>query len=254
METHVVQRSAGPGSTRIHQLALFVLTLALWVPRLEGPIDLRWDAGVYYVLGTSLAQGKGYRLLSEPGEIEAVQYPPLLPVVVALHQKALGTNDPVVVGHALRLFQLFLSLFYSLATYALARRFVPPRYALFTATLTTLHVQTYFLSDLLFAEIPFALVTVLFVIASRQGTSRASVLAAILAVAAYLLRSVGIALLVAWVGESLLRKVSARRRCGRRSPWCPSCSGKATWEPSPQERSTWPPPIRSSAPPTSTTT
>ena len=206
VETHVVQPSAGPGSPRIHQLALLALTLVLWVPRLEGPIDLRWDAGVYYVLGTSLAQGKGYRLLSEPGEIEAVQYPPLLPVVVALHQKALGTNDPVVVGHALRLFQLFLSLFYSLATYALARRFVPLRYALFTATLTTLHVQTYFLSDLLFTEIPFALVTVLFVIASRQGTSRAKVLAAILAVAAYLLRSVGIALLVAWVGESLLRR------------------------------------------------
>jgi hypothetical protein len=93
-----------------------------------------------------------------------------------------------------------------LATYALARRFLPPRYALFTATLTTLYVQTYFLSDLLYAEIPFALVTVLFVTASGQGTRSSAALAPILAVAAYFLRSVGIALLLAWVGESLLRK------------------------------------------------
>jgi hypothetical protein len=205
VETPAVDRSAGSGS-RTHTLALLVLAAILWLPRLAGPIDLRWDAGVYYVLGTSLAEGKGYRLLSEPGEIEAVQYPPLLPAVVALFQRSLGSHDPLVVGRALRVFYLLLSLAYPLAIYALARRFLPPRYALFTATLTTLHVQTYFLSDLLFAEIPFALVTVLFVISSGWASRAGSVLAGILAVAAYLLRSVGIAVLLAWVGESLLNR------------------------------------------------
>jgi hypothetical protein len=33
---------------------LGLLVVALWVPRLQGPIDLRWDGGVYYVLGTSI--------------------------------------------------------------------------------------------------------------------------------------------------------------------------------------------------------
>ena len=47
--------------------ALVALATALWLPRLRGPLDLRYDAGVYYILGTSLAEGRGYRLLSEPG-------------------------------------------------------------------------------------------------------------------------------------------------------------------------------------------
>ena len=83
-------------------LLLLALNTALWAPRAYGPIELRWDAGVYYVLGTSLAEGKGYRLLNEPGEIRAVQYPPLLPLVIAAHQWAVGTSDPVICGTALR--------------------------------------------------------------------------------------------------------------------------------------------------------
>ena len=59
---------------------LLLIWLAVSIPRLNGPIDLRWDASTYYVLGTALAEGKGYRLLNEPGEIEAVQYPPLSPL------------------------------------------------------------------------------------------------------------------------------------------------------------------------------
>lgn len=75
-------------------MVLGLLVLALWVPRIHGPIDLRWDGGVYYVLGTSLADGKGYRLLNEPGEIRANQYPPLIPLIIAAHQIVLGTSDP----------------------------------------------------------------------------------------------------------------------------------------------------------------
>src|SRR3954447_26116684 len=50
-------------------LVLIAVVVATWAPRLRGPIDLRWDAGVYYVLGTSLYESKAYRLLNEPGEI-----------------------------------------------------------------------------------------------------------------------------------------------------------------------------------------
>ena len=50
------------------------------------------------MLGTALAEGKGYRLLNEPGEIHAVQYPPLLPMIVAAHQRIMGTSDYFKVG------------------------------------------------------------------------------------------------------------------------------------------------------------
>ena len=99
--------------------ALLVLSVAIWLPRLRGPIDLRWDGGTYYVLGTSLAEGRGYRLLNEPGEIEAVQYPPLLPAIVAVHQWILGSSDPMIVGHWLRLTFFVMFLVSVLATYAL---------------------------------------------------------------------------------------------------------------------------------------
>ena len=31
--------------------AVVALAVALWLPRLRGPLDLRFDAGVYYILG-----------------------------------------------------------------------------------------------------------------------------------------------------------------------------------------------------------
>jgi hypothetical protein len=189
-----------------HVLLLAAIGLGLWLPRLQGPIDLRWDGGVYYILGTSLAEGKGYRLLNEPGEIAAVQYPPLLPALVALHQKLLGMNDPVAVGRALRLFYCALSLVYTLAVYAMARRFVPPSWALAAAALTAMYVYTYFLADLLFAEVPYALVTTLFVIADRTPTRRGALAAALLAPAAFLLRTIGIALLGAWIVDALFAR------------------------------------------------
>ncbi len=82
---------------------LFAVAVISWIPRLTGPIDLRYDASTYYILGTSLAEGRGYRLLNEPGDIKATQYPPLLPLIVAAHQWVLGTHDTIIVAHWLRL-------------------------------------------------------------------------------------------------------------------------------------------------------
>jgi len=186
---------------------LLGLVCLLWIPRCSGTIDLRYDGGVYYVLGTSLAQGKGYRLLNEPGEIQAIQYPPMLPAIVAAHQVVLGTSDPKVVGPWLRLTYFLIALSYALATYVMARHYLQPAPALLVGGITTLYVNTFFLSDLLFAEIPFALTTTLFVISSHSSRKRVqAVLPPVLAVTAFLLRTAGIALLVAWVVDGLLQK------------------------------------------------
>src|SRR6185503_1283286 len=116
------ERAAAPPPDRrwgrlelVHVLVLLLVTGAHWLPRLRGPIDLRYDGGVYFVLGTALARGDGYRLLNEPGEIEAIQYPPLFPAVIALHQLVLGSDDPLVVGEVLRWSSAALALCYALA-------------------------------------------------------------------------------------------------------------------------------------------
>src|SRR5215813_6925515 len=185
--------------------ALLILAVVLWIPVMRGPIDLRWDAGAYYVLGTSIAQGQGYRLLSEPGDPQAVQYPPLLPLLVAGHQRLLGTSDPVVVGKWLRTTFGLILLADTVVTYVLGRRWLSPRQAFIVGVIFLLSRQTYFLTSLLFAEIPFTLVSLLFFLPRRAGW-RKEIGAGTCAIAAYLLRTIGIALLIAWLAESLIQR------------------------------------------------
>lgn len=187
--------------------AVLLLWLAVWAPRLRGPIDLRWDASTYFVLGTSLAEGKGYRLLNEPGQIEAVQYPPLLPALVAVHQRALGTTDYAIVGSRLRLTYFVLSGAYLLAAYFVTRSFLEPPLALVATAGTGLSFYSFlYPSDSLYAEIPFALISMLFLLCIRRRHQPAyGAAAGVLGAAAYLVRTAGIALLAVWVLDSLVR-------------------------------------------------
>jgi hypothetical protein len=205
-----------PKKTRVAALdwvaggLVLALALALWMPRLFGPIDLRYDAGVYYVLGTSLATGQGYRLLNEPGEPSAVQYPPGLPVLVAVHQWALGTSDSLVVGRWLRRTYCLLFLAYAAGLYVFARGHLGPPLAALASALCLLQANTYLLSDLLFAELPFALTLVLLAWnqwkAREQPTRWSEARGWLLASAAFLLRTAGLAALAAWVIEAAVRR------------------------------------------------
>ena len=63
------------------------------------------------------------------------------------------------------------------------------------------------ISDTLYAELPFAFVTTLFLLFhQRESKLSATVLEGLLGTAAYLLRTAGLALLAAWIVESLLRR------------------------------------------------
>lgn len=192
-------------------LCLFALTVLVaisWLPRSSGPIDLRWDAGVYYVLGTSLAQGKGYRLLNEPGEIRAIQYPPGLPAIIAVEQLALRTSRPETVGIWLRRSWFVLSLLYIVLAFLLGRLFLSRRYAFLLAATCLLNYEMYFISTLAFAELPFAVTSTafgFFYFERNQGALTRWV-TALSAVASYLLRTIGIALLAAWIADAAFRQ------------------------------------------------
>jgi hypothetical protein len=193
------------------QAAVVAIALLLWAPRLTGPIDLRWDAGVYYILGTSLATGHGYRILSEPGSPEAVQYPPLLPAVVAVHEWVLGTTAPDVVAPWLRKLYFIIFVAYALAVLALAKRHLRPWFGLAAAVLSLLQVESIFFSDALFTELPFALVSIVFVLVVADGpfASRSWLRETVsfgLAAIGFLLRTGGLALLAAWVLEALAQR------------------------------------------------
>jgi len=203
---------------RLLPAVLIGISLVWSIPQGVGPIDLRSDGAIYYILGTSLAQGQGYRLLNEPGDIRAVQYPPLLPLIVAVHQKALGTTDFVVVGRWLRAFYLCVLVALMAAVYRLARHFLPPYRAFLAGIICALALHIWYLAGVLYTEIPLALITVVFILCARRAERRVFWLAtAALGVAAYLLRTAGIALLIAWVVEALIRRSASGKRDGQAS-------------------------------------
>jgi len=188
-------------------IVLFAVAAISWSPRLSGPIDLRYDAGLYFILGTSLAEGRGYRLLNEPGDIEATQYPPLLPFIVAAHQWVLGTRDVIAVGHWLRLTFFLIYLAFSLCVYLTLRKYLPLGSAFLATLICLLSLYTYLMSNQLAAEVLFGLTTTLFFLCHRKGDGRAAgVVSFVLATASYALRTVGVALFAAWVAEALLEK------------------------------------------------
>src|SRR4029079_19190910 len=113
--------------------------MLIWIPRLKGPLDLRSDAGAYYIIGTSLSEGKGYRLPNEPGNIQSTLHPPGLPILAALFQRALHTHDFILVGHALRLLYLILFITYSISIFLLLRIFLALPYASLGSLLCILH-------------------------------------------------------------------------------------------------------------------
>ena len=192
--------------TRVDRLGLVavgLLALATWLPRLQGPIDLRWDGGVYYTLGTALATGKGYRLLNEPGEIAANQYPPLFPALIAASQLLLGSDDPFAVGAWLRALACLQFVAYGLVVYAMLRRFVPRWAALAAAAVCLLNLHAYFMSDLCSPEIAYALCAVGFFLTRDRGSPAVP---AALAIAAYAFRTAGMALFAAWAAEAILER------------------------------------------------
>jgi hypothetical protein len=203
---------------RLKQLGLWrdliivtVVTALLWSFRFSGPIDLRYDAGVYYVLGTSLAEGRGYRLSNEPGAPLAIQYPPALPALVALHERALGTSDPVRVGVWLKRSYAVMHLLLAIGSFLVARAMLGAPLGLVAALLSLAPLNSYYLSNLLFTELPYTLVSVcLALILLSESLKERPVFREIagfaLVVAGFALRTAGLALLAAWVAEAVCRR------------------------------------------------
>jgi hypothetical protein len=207
------QQRGGPWFTRldIALLAIVALAVALWLPRLRGPVDLRYDAGVYFLLGQSLQQGSGYRILSEPGHPEAVQYPPGVPLLVALTQIVSGADSWAQCSRVLRKVYCGMFVIFGVLSLLVARRFLSPVLAFAAASVCMLQINTVLMSDLLFSELPFTLSLLGFILALRSArlnrrpvVREAATFA--LASAAFALRTAGLAVLAAWCVEALLRR------------------------------------------------
>jgi len=96
------------------------------------------------IIDNEATEGKGYRLLSEPGDIRANQYPPLLPAIIAVHEKLLHSTDPVRVGIWLRRTWIVFSVFYIAVAFRLGRLLAPAKYAVWLAAVALLNFDMFF--------------------------------------------------------------------------------------------------------------
>jgi hypothetical protein len=186
-------------------ILLLLVAVVTWLPRGQGEIDLRVDTGVYYVLGMSLADGHGYRLSNEPGNIQATQVPPLVPGIIAVQQKLGGTRDPFLIGRRLKLFWLFLLLLFTALTYCFLRSSFSVAWSCLGVVFCLLNTQLCFYSNQATAELPFAVISLLFVFLYRKRIAGEAV-TSVLAIVAFFCRTIGIALLAAWIADAILRK------------------------------------------------
>ena len=202
-------------ATRPWMMTLLVgaAVLVVGIALVDGlPVGATNDDGMYVILAKSLATGHGYRWLNLPGTPAATHFPPGYPLVLAL----LWLMAPVFPANVI-LFKLANALFMAVAaaaTFSLARRRLEMSDAAAAAVTlgATLGIPMLTLSTIVMSEALFlALLVPALILAERicqqGGKLRDTCMLALLAAAATLVRTHGVAL----VGAILLALALRRR-------------------------------------------
>jgi|GEM_PF-927036 len=193
-------------------LAIVVLLIPVYARYLVQPaIGYYHDDGIYVVNALSLASGHGFRTISLPSELFQTKYPVLYPAILALVWKIFPAFPQNVIGF--KLISLLAGAFWASAVYLLIRRETGNGLlARWVAVLTLVSPWVIFLStsvlpDTLFAFLTTASLLALSIAGSSIRTHSLQIaIAAILASAAFLTRSAGIALIVCACLLFLFRK------------------------------------------------
>jgi hypothetical protein len=186
---------------------VLVVTLATMSP---WPVGVYYDDGIYLILGKALATGEGYRYLNLPGHPAATHYPPGYPALLALLWM-IAPSFPENVA----VFKLANAVLLSLAAtglFVFARRELALGTAMAASAilLGCLTVPVLAVTGVLFSEPLFLALLALALPACeraiREERTRGVVVAALLAGATTLVRSLGLPLVVALVAGLLLRR------------------------------------------------
>jgi hypothetical protein len=171
-------------------LAIAISTVTPW------PVGAFEDDAVYTILGKSLAEGTGYRMINLPGAPAATHYPPGYPALLAVLWKlAPSFPDNIVV---FKFANALLLAAAAAGTYLFARRRLELSTVASTATalITTLSIAILLLTGMVLSEPLFLalLIPALFVTerAVESGRVRTALLAGILLGMLTLVRSLGI--------------------------------------------------------------
>jgi hypothetical protein len=165
------------------------------------------DDGIYLVNALSLASGHGYRTISLPDELYQTKYPFLYPAVLAaLWELFPGFPDNLLI---FKLLSLCATVFWGYASYRLALRETnDPIIARWIAVLLLTFPWVIFLSASTLPEALFAAACMASLLMFEDGCCPGwkLIAGAALAGAAFLMRSAGAALLVAWLVMLIYRR------------------------------------------------
>lgn len=187
---------------------LFLAVAAIGVQALApAGAGVYYDDGVYLALGQSLADGDGYTYAHLPGEVPGVKYPPMYPAVIAAASGLLPAY-PANVRYLKALNALLMGLAAGLTFLAFTSvgdgtgrqlAFAAGALLVFSSA-QTMTLATVLLSEALFLVITMG--TLLLPTTSRRGV----ILVGLGAAAAFLTRSVGIALIAAVIAAEFMAR------------------------------------------------
>ena len=208
----VATRSRTAARPWLMPLLVGAAVLAVGTALVDGlPVGVTNDDGMYVILAKSLATGHGYRWLNLPGTPAATHFPPGYPAVLAL----LWLLAPAFPANVV-LFKLANALFMAVAaaaSFSLARqRLAMSDAAAAAVTLgATLGIPMLTLSTIVMSEALFlALLVPTLLLAERvcqaEGKLRDIIMLALLAAAATLVRTHGVALVAAILLLLVLRR------------------------------------------------
>lgn len=149
-------------TARVRRLLIPAFCIALLVPSAWLAWSARWmphldffeDDGIYWVTAKSIAEGRGYRILSLPGEPYQTKYPPLYPMVLSLAWRA-GVPFPANLPLGVLISWSFVPVFLALSWLFLRRALRDLRLAMILLAVVAIHPLVVFLGTTFMADLMF---------------------------------------------------------------------------------------------------
>ena len=192
---HVVRKALTFG---VVLLALAPATHLAWVAREMPHFGHLHDDSIYFVCAKSLAEGRGYRILSLPAEPYQTKYPPLWPLALATIWK-LDPHFPENLRWGMALAWTMLPAFVGLAWWWFQRAGFGSGVSAGLCVVIALSPCAIVLSAGLMSDLVFsvALLAAVLGIDSAEGSNGWAAVAGLLAGAAYLIKTAALPLIVA---------------------------------------------------------
>lgn len=187
-------------------IILLVSVISCWYTY-ENKVALLGDNANYYILGKAIAQGDGYKQISDPNVRPNNHYPPGYPALISAVITVFGDNI-----QAVKLFNSLLFISSVLLIYFLISHWTNATVAFVAAIFCALNSHILFYSSIMMSEVPylfFSLLSIFFFVKIKPHFTlkdKYLYFTLIALIITYYIRSLGLALLIGMLAQLIVRK------------------------------------------------